>query len=574
MDRDGIVRPVSAPPENRRRSRTRLLVACGLAVAVAALVSGLSIGCAPGSRAAADAGYFGDTSPPHGQTFTFNNGAEPEHLDPAIMSGQPDGRIARMVFEGLCANDPATLAPTPGQAYRWDVSDDQLRYTFHLRPGLEWADGTPLTARDFLWSWRRVLDPKTASRYVSFLYVVKGAEAYNKGESTDVERVGLSAPDDSTFVVDLAFPVPYFLSMASYYPMLPTPRHVIEKKGELWERALEIVGNGPFRIVEWKQKDRFVLVKNERYWDRANVRLEKIVALPVDDNRTSTNLYKAGVIDWNPSGYVPKQVIPFMKHYKDFSAGPFHGMYFYSMVVERPPFDNVWVRRAFNYATDREAIANDVLKGTVIPWGNMTPMGYEGYHAPPAVKFDPERARECLAKAGYPGGKGFPKVELLFNTSEDHRLIAEALQAMWKRELNVRVELSNQEWASYLNATTTKNYQIARRSWIGDYLDPSTFLTMWTSGDGNNRTGWSSARYDALVRAAGSESDPARRLDLLSQAEGVLLDELPVLPIYHYVSSDLVKPYVRGISPTLLDFHPLKGVWIDHGGEPVAEAAR
>ncbi len=564
------MRAVSAPPETRRGRPTRDCVACGFpAVALAVLLS--SAGCS-GTGASAEGQYFGDITPPAGQHFTFNNGAEPEHLDPAIMSGQPDGRIARMVFEGLCGNDPVTLAPIPGQAYRWELSEDGLRYTFHLRPNLVWADGTAITARDFVWSWRRVLDPKTASRYVSFLFVVKNAEAYNTGEIADVEQVGISAPDDSTFVVDLAYPVPYFLSMAGYYPMLPTPRHVIEAKGERWERALDILGNGPYRIVQWKQKDRFVLVKNERYWDAANVKLERITALAVDDNRTSTNLYKAGVIDWNPSGYVPKQVIPFLKHYKDYAGGPYHGMYFYSMVVERPPFDNVWVRRAFNYATDREAIANDVLKGTVIPWGNMTPQGYEGYTAPPAIRFDPEKARECLAKAGYPGGKGFPKVELLFNTSEDHRLIAEALQAMWKRELGVQIELSNQEWASYLNATTSKNYQIARRSWIGDYLDPSTFLTLWMSGDGNNRTGWASARYDALMRAAGSESDPAKRLTMLSQAEGVLLDEMPVLPIYHYVSSDLIKPYVRGITPTLLDFHPMKSVWIDHGGEPVAEA--
>jgi ABC-type oligopeptide transport system substrate-binding subunit len=563
---------VSAPPEPQRGRRTR--IAIGFVLVAAALVGVFALARGPGAPAASENAYFGDVTPPAGQNFTFNNGAEPEHLDPAIMSGQPDGRIARMVFEGLAGNDPKTLAPIPGQAYRWDVSEDGLRYVFHLRAGLQWADGVPITARDFVWSWRRVIDPKTASRYASFLFAIRNAERFNQGELTDPARVGISAPDDSTFVVELENPVPYFVSMATYYPMLPTPRHLIEAKGERWERALDLVGNGPWRIVEWKQKDRYVLVKNERYWDRANVRLDRITALAVDDNRTSTNLYKAGVIDWNPSGYVPKQVIPFLKHFKDFGGGPFHGMYFYSMVVERPPFDNVWVRRAFNYATDREAIANDVLKGTVIPWGNMTPMGYEGYHAPASVKFDPEKARECLAKAGYPGGKGFPKVELLFNTSEDHRLIAEALQSMWRRELGVKVELSNQEWASYLAATTSKNYQIARRSWIGDYLDPTTFLTMWTSGDGNNRTGWSSPRYDALLREATVEADPARRMELLSKAEAVLLDELPVLPIYHYVGSDMIKPYVRGISPTLLDFHPLKSVWIDHGGEAVAQAGR
>jgi ABC-type oligopeptide transport system substrate-binding subunit len=295
------------------------------------------------------------------------------------------------------------------------------------------------------------------------------------------------------------------------------------------------------------------------------VRLTKIVALPIEENSTSTNLYKAGVIDWSPSGYVPKQVIPFIQHFKDFSGGPYHSLYFYSMVVTKKPFDNVWVRRALNYATDRETIAHFVLKGTVPAWGNMTPQGYPGYQTPPGVTYDPEKARACLAQAGYPGGKGFPRISILFNTSEDHRRIAEAIQAMWKRELHIQVDLTNQEWASYLSATTAKNYDVARRSWIGDYLDPMTFLDMWQTGNGNSRTGWSNAKYDALVRNATAEPDTARRLAMLAEAESILLDEGPTIPIYHYTESSLLKPYVRGIYSTLLDVHPLTRIWIDHG---------
>jgi oligopeptide transport system substrate-binding protein len=557
---------VNAPDKNRAQQRWLLIAA--LTVFELGLVVVACVGRRanePGASARAE--YFGDITPPKGQVFTFNNGAEPEHLDPAIMSGQPDGRIARMVFEGLCNADPKTLAPIPGLAYRWDLSEDRKTYTFHLRPGLTWADGHPFTAQDFVWSWRRVLSPTTGSRYASFLYPVKNGEAFNKGEITDSTQVGVAAPDDSTFVVELENPTAYFLELAAYYTTLPTPRHVIEKLGSQWESATRLVGNGPFRIVEWRQKDRFVLVPNERYWDRANVRLTKVVALPVEENSTSTNLYKAGVIDWNPSGYVPKQVIPFIQHYKDFSAGPYHAIYFYSIVVTKKPFDNVWVRRALNYATDREAIAKYVLKGTVPAWGNMTPMGYPGYHQPPGLTYDPVKARECLAKAGYPGGKGFPKFEILFNTSEDHRRIAEAVQAMWKRDLNIPVALSNQEWASYLSATTEKRYDVARRSWIGDYMDPNTFLDLWQSGSGNNRTGWSNPEYDALVKGATKEPDPAKRLQMLSDAEKILLADGPVIPIYHYTQSSLVKPYVRGMYSTLLDVHPLTHVWIDHGGE-------
>jgi oligopeptide transport system substrate-binding protein len=537
--------------------------ALAFACVALALAAWATPGCGP-AGAREDAAYFGDTKPPSGQVFTFNNGAEPEHLDPAVMSGQPDGRIARLVYEGLCTADPRTLAPRPGQAARWEVSPDGLVYTFHLHPGLVWADGHPLTAADFLWSWRRVLSPATGSRYASFLYAVRNGEPFNKGELADSTQLGLAAPDDSTFVVTLERPTPYFLELTTFYTTLPTPRHVIERQGEAWEHALRIVGNGPFRIVEWKQKDRFVLVPNERSWNRRAVRLEKIVALPIEELSTATNLYKAGAIDWNPSGYVPKTVVPFIRDRKDFSGGPYHAIYFLSMVVTRKPFDDVWVRRALNAATDREAIADHVLKGTVPAWGNMTPTGYPGYVHPRPLRYDPAYARECLVKAGYPGGKGFPTIEILFNTSEDHRRIAEAIQAMWKRDLGIPVQLANQEWASYLAATTAREYDVARRSWIGDFLDPMTFLDLWLTGSGNNRTNWSNARYDALLREATSEADPTRRLTLLSEAEAILLDEGPVIPIYHYSESSLIKPYVQGIHSTLLDVHPLTEVWIDH----------
>ncbi len=551
------------------------LVAVALAV-LAFATGALCGGCAP--RAEGDAAYFGDTTPPAGQVLTFNNGAEPEHLDPAVMSGQPDGRIARMVFEGLCTANPRTLAPEPGQAYRWDLSPDGLVYTFHLRPGLTWADGHPLTADDFLWSWRRVLAPATGSRYASFLFAVRNAAAYNAGELADSTQVGLAAPDESTFVVTLAQPTPYFLELTTFYTTLPTPRHVIERLGDGWEDALALVGNGPFRIVEWELKNRFVLVPNERYWDRAGVKLDRVVALPVEELSTATNLYKAGVVDWNPSGYVPKQVVPFVRHYKDFSGGPYHGTYFYSMVVTKKPFDNVWVRRALNAATDRAAIAEHVLKGTVMAWGGIAPQGYAGYAPPPQLEYDVAYARECLAKAGYPGGKGFPPIEILFNTSEDHRRIAEAVQAMWKRDLGIQVTLSNQEWASYLAATTSRNYDVARRSWIGDFGDPMTFLDMWITDAGNSRTGWSNAEYDGLIRRATVEVDPVERLRMLARAEEILLSDGPVIPVYHYAETSLIKPYVQGIHSTVLDVHPLKGVWIDHAWRshladgPAAEA--
>lgn len=537
----------------------------GLSLLIAVLALGA---CAPARHGAVGASaegarWFGDTSPPAGNVLRFNLGAEPETYDPSLAVGQPDGRVARILFEGLTREDPQTLEPLPAQAYRWDLSNEGRTYTFHLRPGIQWSDGQPVTAQDFRWSWLRVLRPETASRYASFLYPVINAEAFNKGELKDEDQVGLEAPDDSTFVVHLSSPVPYFLYLCQFYTCLPVPRWTVERFGNRWTLPANIVGNGAFTLTYWRQNNRFEFAKNPRYWDAAGVRLDRMVGYAIDDLNTSFNLYKAGVIDWCPSGYFPSQFIPYMRDYADYRHGDYQGVYFYSMCVKRPPIDNVWVRRALNYSVDREAIANDLLKGSRRPWGNFVPTGYPGYRNPAGVRFDPAYARECLVKAGYPGGSGFPKISILINTSEDHRRIAEAIQAMWKRELGISVAIQNEEWGSYLQTLTALRYDVARRAWIGDYLDPNTFLACYVTGDGNNRTGWGDPRYDALIRGAAKELDPEKRLTMLSDAEALLMSEGPIIPIYHYSTNELVKPYVRGIYRTALDIHPLTRVWID-----------
>ena len=508
--------------------------------------------------------WFGSLTPPHGQVLRFTLGTEPEMRDPGLMSGQPDGRFAWIVFEGLTTADPRTLEPRPGQAYAWDVSADGLVYTFHLRRGLVWSDGTPLGARDFLWSWRRVLDPTSGARNASLLFPIRGAEAFNRGDTHDANTLGLEARDDTTFVVTLERPTAWFLSLTSFYAFMPVPRHVVERHGVRWTLPANLVGNGPFRWTVWRQNDRYEFVPSERYWDRAAVRLERVIAYTVDDMNTCTNLYRSGAIDWNPSGYIPSPWLPFMRPYADYRTGRYQGTYFYSFNVTRRPFDDPWVRRALVAAVDREAICRDLLKGSREPWGRITPEGYPGYIGPRPLRYDPAYARDCLARAGYPGGRGFPRVTLLFNTSEDNRRIGEALQAMWWRTLGIRIELSNQEWGSFLHATTTLDYDLARRSWIGDYLDPTTFLQLLTTNDGNNRTGFSNARYDALLAEASRTLEPARRFAVLAEAESLALDQAVFLPVYHYSTTELVKPWVRGLYPTPLDQHPLKNVWIDH----------
>jgi ABC-type oligopeptide transport system substrate-binding subunit len=328
------------------------------------------------------------------------------------------------------------------------------------------------------------------------------------------------------------------------------------------------VGNGPFRWTYWRQNDRYEFVPSESYWDRASVRLDRVVAYAVDDLNTSTNLYKSGAIDWNPSGYIPSQYLGYMKPYADYRTGRYQGTYFYSLNVTRPPLDDVRVRRALNLAIDRESIARDLLKGSREAWGRVTPAGYPGYLGPVPVKYDPVRAREWLAQAGYPGGKGFPRISILFNTSEDHRRIAEAIQAMWKRDLGIDIELSSQEWAISSNDR-------APVRWPGALVDETTspqHVPQVSHEATNNRTGWSDS-YDALLRRPLRGADP-RPDSRCWRSRAIALDEAPFLPIYHYFTTELVKPWVRGIHQTALDVHLLTRVWIDHEWrqhEPLAE---
>jgi len=544
-----------------------------IALAFALVSSGCTLGGgAPGTPPRGPR-YFGSLRPPRGDVLRFINGGEPETIDPALVSGQPDGRLARALFEGLTTPDPRTLEPRPGQAARWETSADGLSWTFHLRAGLAWSDGAPLTARDFVWSWLRVLRPATAARNAGLLAAIAGAEDFNRGVTSDPARVGLDAPDDTTLVVRLARPVPYLLHLTSCPTLLPVPRRAVERWGAAWTLPGHIVSNGAFALDRWRQNDRFELVPNPRYRDRARVRLARVVAYSVDDLNTAANLYKAGRVDWNTSGYVPASFVPWLRGDADFRSAPFQAVYFYSLNVTRRPLDDVRVRRALNLAVDREAIARDLLKGTRAPWGRLTPQGYPGYPPPPPLGHDPARARALLAEAGYPGGRGFPRISILFSTSEDHRRIAEAVQAMWTRTLGIPVELRNMEWGSTLQATTALDYDVARRSWIGDYLDPGTFLDIMRGGDGNNRTGWSDPRYDRLLAEAAAERDPARRLALLGAAESLLLADGPVVPIYHYSTVELLKPWVRGVWSNALDLHPLEDVWIDHSWRPGARLA-
>lgn len=632
--------------------------------------------------------------------FRFVNGTEPKTLDPGLMTGEPEGRIADALFEGLTRRNATSLQPEPGMAERWDVSPDGLVLTFHLRADARWSDGRPLTAADFAWAWRRLEDPRTGSEYAYLLHVLRDAEAFHAyGAAADAlegpirsalraraaepaglpaaawqqllaeqgaaaalegsddplvaallerrdgalsaneigafdealgreaarkraanaaaaERFGVSsgvvALDARTLRVELAAPTPYFLALTSFYPMFPLPRHVVEAPGRAqdWFLPEHIVSNGAYRLERWRVNDRIRLVRNDAYWDRANVALATIDALPIENATTALSLYLTGAVDWLPGTY-PVDLAPQLRARPDFYVSPGLAIYYYRLNVRRRPLDDARVRLALALAVDRDLICRHVLGLGQLPATSFVPPGIPGYRPPPsAIAHDPARAQRLLADAGYPGGRGFPPLGLLYNTAEGHKQIAEIVADQLRRTLGITITPYNQEWQAYLATTQAGDYEIARAAWVGDYVDPNSFLDLWLTNGGNNQTGWGDPTYDALVRAAadvgrfaagdrglvaraieperlrdalarydaararGAAGDAAAdlRLALLREAEAILLQQgVPVLPVYFYVTSGLISPQVEGFhveleqpdgtrTPNLQNLHPLRAL--------------
>ncbi len=494
------------------------------------------------------------------QVLVFNNGVEPQTLDPSLMTGLPEHTIALGLFEGLTSLHPKTLAPVPGVAERWDVSPDGRVYRFHLRKA-RWSNGQPLTARDFVYAWRRALDPETAAEYAYMLYPIENARAFNEGKLTDPEKLGFRALDDHTLEVRLEHPVAYFLELTSFATYAPLNRQCLETHGDQWTRPGKMVCNGPFVLAEWRLHDRIVLKKNPFYWNAENVALEEIHILAVDDAETALKKYLNGEVDWIRE--VPGPKVAQVASLPGFRYSPELGTYFYRFNVTRPPLDDPRVRKALNMAVDKEAIVKYLLRAGQRAARSYVPPLLAGYQPVEGPGYDPEAARRLLAEAGYPGGRGFPRLELLYNTSESHKQIAEAIQYMWRKNLGITVTLRNQEWKVYLDSMSHLDYDIARSGWIGDYMDPNTFLDCFVTGGGNNRTGWSHRGYDDLIARAAREADPRARLALLRQAERILVcEELPILPLYFYVNTYMVRPRVRGVYDNPRNFHPFQYVWI------------
>ena len=496
-------------------------------------------------------------------------GSEVGDLDPQLAANIAEGDIASALFEGLVAEDPVDLHPVPGVAESWETSPDRLTYLFHLRAGARWSNGTPVTAQDFVASWRRILTPSLGASNADLLHLIQGAEAFHKGLTKDFAQVGVTAVDTRTLRVRLEHPAPYFLSLLTNAAWLPVPVSIIaasgpaDERGNHWARAGSLVGNGPFTLKAWEPNQRIIVEKSWTYWDAANVRLAAIHFYPIESGDAEERAFRAGQLHVT-------YVLPFGKvdaYRRDapqfLRTDPYLNTYFFRLNLRRPPFGDDRVRRALAQAVDRTAIVDKILHGGQLVATAITPPGLPGYTPPAGLPADFDAARHLLAEAGFPGGKGLPPIELLYNTSDNHHTIAEAVQEMWRRELGLEVRLVSQEFKGVLNERRTGNYQILLSDWVGDYLDASTFLDLWRSDSGNNHTGWSNPAYDSLVFAAARATDPADRANQLQQAEALMLAAAPIIPLYYNTHVFLLQPSVKGWYPTLFDHHPYKHVWLE-----------
>ncbi|QDV08262.1 Periplasmic oligopeptide-binding protein precursor [Planctomycetes bacterium Poly30] len=513
--------------------------------------------------------------------FVFNNGTEIQTLDPATVTGVPEGRAIRMVFEGLLVAHPKTLEPQPGCAESWEVSDDGLTYTFHLRKNARWSNGDLITADDFMWSFERFLDPRTAAEYAYMAWYIEGAEAF----TTEVEdgapkhsfdTVGIKKLDDYTLQFHLNSPTPFFLELMAFYPMFPVSRKNIEDAKEKypnswsreWLKPENIICNGPY-VVEFRRvNDRVRFKKNPMYWDADNVAFETVDALAVESYTTSLNMYLTGAAQW--IDVPPANVIQELMPREDFLPIPYLGSYFYRVNVTKPPLDNKLVRQALSLAIPRQAITESVTKAGQVPAYSLVPPGMAGYTGAEmahgsSYEADLARARELIVEAGYgPGGKQFPTIEVHYNTADSHRDIAIVIADAWAKNLGVNVKLLNQEWKVYLDTQSSLGYDVSRSAWIGDYADPNTYIDLFMTGGENNKTGWGDPEYDRLVRMGNSELDPAKRMSIMAEAEALLMDAMAIMPIYFYVTQTTYSPRLGGYYPNVKDEHfPKYWYWMD-----------
>lgn len=530
---------------------TRVLVAVGL---FSMVIPALAAQVPPGTALAEK------------QELVRNNGSEPSSLDPHKVESDVENNIISDLFEGLVSVSPAGEIE-PRLAEKWENKDNTV-WTFHLRPGVTWSDGTAITAQDIVWSWQRLVSPLTASPYASYpgnMHIVNGAEIA-QGQKAP-ETLGVKAIDDATLEVTLTQPNAAFLAMLAHPSLVPLDKVLISRYGDKWTKPEHIVTSGPYKLSQWVVNERIVAERNPRYWDNAHTVINKVTYLPISFETADVNRYKAGEIDIVYT--VPiNQFAQLKKTMGDqLDVSPQLATYYYEFNTTRPPFNDPRVRRALNMALDKDIIAEKVLgQGQRPAWLISQPdIGGVKLHNPEYASWPREKriaeAKKLLSEAGY--NETHPLVfNLLYNTSESHQRIAIAASSMWKKNLGVEAKLQNQEWKTMLDAMHTHNFDAVRYAWIADYDDAATFLNNFRTGDSENTSQYSNPAYDEALRNAAKASDTTARGKFYQQAEDLLGQDVPAIPVYHYVRTHLVKPWVGGFTPDKLGYYYTKDMYI------------
>ena len=498
------------------------------------------------------------------------NGAEVQSLDPHLAGGAVDHNVLSALFEGLITLDEETLQPRPGAAERWEISPDGRTYTFHLRPEGKWSNGDPLTARDFLYSFRRALTPSLGSEYKDALFPIRNAEAFARGQLENFSIVGLRAHDDTTLEITLSQPTPHFITVLRANVCFPVHAPSVERDGgkmddrtAKWTRATPFVSNGPFRFREWKDHQHLIVEKNPNYWDAARVRLNAITFHPTESSLNQELSFRAGQLHttWD----VPlSKLDAYRKGSPELlRIEPYFESYFLRFNTKHRLLSDYRLRRALSLSIDRDAIVKQILRGGQTSATALTPPALGGYTPPAAVTYDLEAAKKHLADAGYPGGKGLPIIELTTISSEINQRIAEAIQQMWRRDLGVECQIIQKEFKVLLDSLDTLDYTIARGRWIAEYPDPLTHLSIFTSTNGVNGTGFADPLYDAMIAQANAERAPAARFAALQRAESYLMSQMPIAPIYWGSRTTLIAKSVRGWKKSPLGFRNYKDVWLE-----------
>ena len=489
------------------------------------------------------------------------NGAEPETLDFHKSSGVPEANIERDLFEGLIT-ESADGKPQAGVAEKWEISSDGKTYTFHLRTDAKWSDGTALTADDFVYAWRRALAPETASDYAFMLWPIVGAEAFSKGTNQDPASIGIKATDPHTLEVKLNAPTPYFLTLLMHHMTYPVPQKVVEKAGKDWTKPENIVSNGAYTLKTWQPQAQITLAKNPHYRRAKDINIDSVVYIPTEDKGSELKRFRAGELDITDD--IPNDQTAWVK--ENLAAAlhnsPYIGTYYYALNLQDTAFkDNVKLRRALSLAVDRDILTEKLTQSGEQPAFGWVPAvdNYTQQTMPEKALEKNARielAKKLYAESGYSADKSLT-LELLYNTSDNHKKLAIAVAAMWKQTLGVQTNLRNEEWKVYLTSRKQKQFQVVRSGWIGDYNDAYSFLSLFKSDVGEmNTAAYHNMEYDKLIHNAENEADATKRRDYLQQAEQVLLNDMPIIPVYHYTTQHLVNPKITGWVDNVMDVHP------------------